>query len=611
MSSNLDGTATIHRRACATSWPGLIHVVLAAGVLASSVTACGERSTAPKSLVVTTPAVASVTVEPATVAMTVDQQRTVTAVVRGTDGKTLSGRNVVWVSSASTIVSVMPVGNGESATVVAIAPGTATVTASVDNRSAVATISVEAIAAPDFAIVDAQWTQGVQSASGSIPLVLDGNAAVLNVILSSTVANRAPGQLLLALTDGAGTVVRTDTVLPPAVVGSASYADPSAQFLVPASALRTGLRWQLRRDPRGVARDASDTNDLFPRASPQTLSVTSLPSMRVQFVPIILSAHAGAIGNVSIGNTEAYLPTLRRTFPLGQLRVSVGSPVTSTAVFGTAPSGGGEAFWLQLLQDLDLARVADTTSGDTYWIGVVRPPVGFTFTSFGGFSYVPANAAAVGSRTRTSTVVHTGWFNNQGQTADLVAHELGHALGRRHAPCGGTSGVDASYPVPGGVIGTVGHDVYSWSIGQASSATSRPASTGDLMGYCFPLWASPFTYAGILAARQASVITALTATARRQPVVVVRGRIDGDRVTLLPATAIEGIPTDGSRGRYGIELLDGAGQVVATHRVSTVMVDHSLATTFLAAIPLSARGMATVTMIRVNAPTGSTTRAFR
>ena len=613
-------TAANTRSAFPARGARLCRAVLTLGVVASSVAACGERSTAPKLPVVTTPTVATVVIEPASVAMMVGQQRSLSAVVRATDGNLLSGRSIVWVSSASTIVSVTPAGNGESATVIAIAPGTATVTASVDSRIAVATISVDPIAPTDFAIVDAQWTQGVQSASGAIPLVLDGNAAVLNVILSSTVTNRAPGQLLLTLTDGSGTVVRTDTVSPPVVAGRASYADPRAQFLVPAAALRAGLRWELRRDPRGVARDASDTNDVFPRASPATLSVASLPAMRVQFVPIILSSHAGTIGDVTLGNTESYLPTLRRAFPLGQLRVSIGTPVTSAATFGAAPNGGNEAFWLQVLADVDLARVADTTSRDAYWIGVVRPPSGFTFTNFGGFSYIPTNPAAVGPGTRTSTVVQTGWFNNQGQTADLVAHELGHAVGRRHAPCGGSSAVDASYPVPGGVIGTVGHDVYSWAIRQTSSAPSRPASTGDLMGYCFPVWASPYTYAGILAARQASVTTALTATAeikaewartRRQHVVVVRGYIDGDRVTLLSAAAIEGIPTDGAIGSYGVELLDGTGEVVAVHRVSASMVDHSLAMTFLAAIPLSVRAAATVTTIRVNAPSGSATRPFR
>lgn len=620
MSSSLTHTAAISGCAFARSGARFCRVVLSVGVVASSVTACGERSTAPKPPVVTAPTVATVVIEPASAAMTVGQQRSLSALVRSTDGNLRSGRNIAWASSASTVVSVTPTGNGESATVVAIAPGTATVTASVDSRTAVATISVEPSALPDFAIVDAQWTQGVQAASGAIPLVLDGNAAVLNVILASTVTDRAPGQLLLTLTDGSGTVVRTDTVLPPVVAGSASYADPSAQFLVPAAVLRAGLRWQLRRDPRGLVRDASDTNDLFPRASPLLFSLVSLPAMRVQFVPIILSAHAGVIGDVTLGNTESYLPTLRRTFPLGQLRVSVGTPVTSTAIFGTAPNGGRQEFWLQVLADLELARVADTTSRDTYWIGVVRPPNGFTFTSFGGFSYIPTNAAALGPGTRTSTLVQTGWFNNQGQTADLVAHELGHAVGRRHAPCGGASAVDASYPVPGGVIGTVGHDVYSWSIRQTSSAPSRPASTGDLMGYCFPVWASPYTYAGILAARQASVTTALTATSdvttesertRRQHVVVVRGYIDSDRVTLLPATSIEGIPTDGSSGPYGIELLNGAGEVVAAHRVAASMVDHSPALTFLAAIPLSVRATATVTTIRVHAPFGSTTRPIR
>jgi len=102
-----------------------------------------------------------------------------------------------------------------------------------------------------------------------------------------------------------------------------------------------------------------------------------------------------------------------------------------------------------------------------------------------------------------------------------------------------------------------------------------------------------------------------TTRTRRQHVVVVRGYIDGDRVTLLPATTSEGIPTDGLNGPYRVDLVDGTGAVVATHRVSASMVDHSRAMTFLAAIPVSARATATVSAIRLSAPFGTTTRAFR
>ena len=366
------------------------------------------------------------------------------------------------------------------------------------------------------------------------------------------------------------------------------------------------MRWRVRRDPRGVAADADAANDAFPRVTPAVLATATLPTMRIRFVPIVLSEHAGATGSVTVGNLAGYLNTLRRTFPVGTSSISVGTPLVSSANFGTVPTGGSEGFWLQVLQDLDLARVADTSSHDSYWMGVVRPPTGFTFTNFGGFSYIPSQPASLARGTRTSTVVQTGWFTNAGQTADLVAHELAHTLGRRHAPCGGATGLDPNFPVANGRIGTVGHDVYSWSAGFSSNAAPLASTTGDMMGYCFPQWASPYTYAGLLAARLASAPVAVRQASRnagaRQQVIVVRGRISRNGVSLLPAIAISGFPSDDAAGEYRVELLDASGRVLGTQRVDAVGVDHSRDSTLTVAIPLDELAATAISTIRVIGP---------
>ena len=82
----------------------------------------------------------------------------------------------------------------------------------------------------------------------------------------------------------------------------------------------------------------------------------------------------------------------------------------------------------------------------------------------------------------------------QGDAVSL-AHEIGHAMGRLHAPCAATPlPVDPSYPAyptgPPGSIGEVGID----------GATLTPFAPGgasptfDFMSYCPPKWVSPYTY---------------------------------------------------------------------------------------------------------------------
>ncbi len=574
----------------------------------SVLVACQESKTTP----VEPPppaAVASVSIDPTAVSLTVGTQRVLTATVRDATGTPLTGRTVAWASGTPTVATVTGGPGGATATVVAVSPGTATITAVSEGRSISATVTVVRL---DIGIVDAQWTQAVQRPDGMIPMVLGGNAAVLNVLLSTTDPSSFPGDLVLRVTDVDGTLLHADTASPPPFAGTATYQAPTAQFLLPSAMLRAGLYWQVHRDPRRVLVDDDSTNDRYPRFEPQALATVSLPPMRLRFVPITLASHANATGAVSVANLETYLPTMRRVFPMGAFEPTIGAPLVSSASFGTAPTGGGDGFWLQVLQDLDLARVTDTTDPRTYWMAVVRPPNGFSFTNFGGYSYIPPSPSSIARGTHISAVVQTGWFTNVTQSADLVTHELGHALGRRHSPCGGPSGVDPLYPNSDGSIGVPGHDVFAWSSGSATRATTRAASTGDVMGYCFPQWASPYTYQSLIQARAESEFVPIANVTRssvsRRPVVVVRARGTNAEWHVLPAVSVNGFPTVDTGGAWLVELLDADGHVVASQRTDARAVDHGDARTLVVALPLDANAAATLSAVRV---TGSEARVER
>jgi hypothetical protein len=573
-------------------------------LLAVTAIACGEKSTAP-------PPVASLSVVASAASLEAGELFSLTAVARDAAGTVLEGRPVEWQSSAPAIVNVSAAPGAATAVAAAVAPGVATITATAGGRSGTVVLAVRPRPGADYAITAAQWTQGVQQADGAIPVVLNGNAAVLNVLLSSTSAARAPGRIVLTLRDSNNVVVRSDTARPTALNGSTDYLLPPVQFLVPASVLRAGLLWDVQREPAGTDIDADPSNDRWPRTGFAPLTTVVLPPMHIRFVPVVLSEHANARGDVNTANIPAYLQTFNRIFPRSTVTTSVGTPLASAASFGTPPSGGGQAFWLQVLQDIDLARVADVTAGDAYWMGVIRPPVGFNNTAFGGFAYIPPAFASVGPGTRSSTVVQVGWFQNSGQTTDLVTHELGHTLGRRHTPCGGASGPDPQYPIPGGTIGTVGHDVYAWSIGQRTSAVAQPTSIGDVMSYCFPQWASPYTYLGMLLARSASTVSAANRMAVMggpESVLVVRGVVQDGALTVHPAVHIRGVATAAGEGPYQLDLLTRDGRSLLTHTLRLSDVDHAPAQTFIASIPLRLIDTTALAAIRVRGPAGVVTR---
>jgi len=117
---------------------GRFVIVVVSAFVSLTVMACGSDSTAPDGP--DTEAVSSVTVTPNLVPLVPQQTAGLTASVLDASGNPLSGRQVTWTSSSPGTVSLTP--NGMSATITALAAGTATITATSEGKSGSATITV-------------------------------------------------------------------------------------------------------------------------------------------------------------------------------------------------------------------------------------------------------------------------------------------------------------------------------------------------------------------------------------------------------------------------------------------------------------------------------------
>jgi hypothetical protein len=578
------------------------------GVIAAGV--CGGLSCGggdPTS--VDTKGLATVSVSLSASSIQAGQTTTATATGRDQTGALISVGTVVWTSGAPSIATVSSGG-----LVQGVAPGQAAITATAGGKQGSATVTVQPVSPfpGDFAIVDAQLTQGVQVADGSIPMVLSGTPPAVNVLVRAVPASAIPMEIALRVFDASGALVHTDTVPTNGPIGaSPTYDAPSAQFLLPASVFKAGLKWQVVRDPKSAVEDDSLSTDVFPRTGTATLETVAVPTLTIRFVPIVLAAHGNATGDVTAGNIPEYLRTLLSIYPLGIVNAHVGTPLTTNAVFGTPPSGGAAPFWQQVIQELDLARIADPVEPHVNWFGVVVPPPGFNSTSYGGFSYIPPDGTSTGAGTRTSAAAQINWFNNPTQARDLVGHEIGHTFGRWHAPCGGAGGpLDPAFPVPGGRLEQAGHDVYAWATGRTTSARPVLATTGDVMGYCFPVWASAYTYRAVLAFRGSPV----AAPVAHQPevstrVLVVRGSIaDGSSITLEPVFVLNARPSlPAGTGDYRLEGLDAAGGVLFSYGFEPFVLDHAPnLRPFLIALPSNAELEERLAAIVVRGPAGLT-----
>ncbi|MEZ4585666.1 MAG: Ig-like domain-containing protein [Gemmatimonadales bacterium] len=543
--------------------------VLPALAVIGALAACGDGGVEPG------PTVASVSVMPASVSLAPGGTAQLTATASDSRGSPVSA-TVAWSSNATGVATV-----STSGLVTAVGAGTARITAAVGSVEGFANVTVTGGQNVQLAV---QLTQAVQNATGTLPLV-EGRAAAANLLVSATPA--IPGGVRVAFhLLMAGGVVFADTIQTGPLAANVSLESPSAQVLIPANFVSAGVSWEATVVDAALRAGAAPAIRA-PALAPAPLTIASLPTLPIRFVPMMISNPSSSVGNVDQGNLEQYLVAVRAVLPTGPISATVASPIATSASFGTPPSGGDPAFWVQLVQELDLARTLDPSYSAHYWYGVIRPPSGFNQVTNGGWSAIPSDPNDVGPGGRTSSGVAVGWFNNQRLSAELVSHELAHALGRRHAPsCGAGNPLDSSFPYPGGAIGRVGHDVASWARGVTALATPIPSTIGDLMGYCSPQWVSDYTWDAIRQWRQASGPITGPPAGR---MVVVTGRIGGDGApTIDPGFVTEGPLLPESRGAtVRVRLLDGSGRTLAERWERAVRQEVGEITTFTALVPVS------------------------
>lgn len=162
-------------------------------------------------------------------------------------------------------------------------------------------------------------------------------------------------------------------------------------------------------------------------------------------------------------------------------------PVRSAATYRTAgtltwnqpltdpPTGPGACSpnWVALNTAIQATRVADGNRTDVLYYGLMA-------------SGIPTGPV-IGCNTGG---VSTGSAND----GITMAHELGHACGRPHSPCG-TPG-DPGYPAyePYDPPGTPTASIGEYGLDIDTGAVLPPATFKDFMSYCGPSWVSPFVY---------------------------------------------------------------------------------------------------------------------
>lgn len=204
----------------------------------------------------------------------------------------------------------------------------------------------------------------------------------------------------------------------------------------------------------------------------RTLQFVDVNPLRIYGVGINYTGMGLNLAAPTAANLQTTFGFTRKVWPTGDVLISGFTTIEfSENLAGNAANGCGSGFNSLLDQLKDI-------KGDTDDLVYGLLPTGTPLTGVGGCGGSGAGTGMVGN----------------GVTA---AHEAGHAVGRKHAPCDDASRCDSpqnqddDYPEYGNYVSD---SIGEFGFDPALNRVHDPAARRDFMGYSGSDWISPYTY---------------------------------------------------------------------------------------------------------------------
>lgn len=373
-------------------------------------------------------------------------------------------------------------------------------------------------------------TQAVQTLGGDIPLIA-GRPALLRVFVTGDrISFFRPRPEATFHLDGAPIhTMRLDAAadrIP--LAAEEGRLDRSFNGVVPGRVVQPGVELVVELDPEGVVPADPGSARRVPAEGRLKLNVVAVPPMGLTVVPVLHSADTRAALTWVDGMTatDARIAFVRSILPIGELELTVHEPYRTTADL-TTPQG-----WLALLREINVLRLTERP-GDYYYAALAAPPD----APYRGLGYV-GRPAGIGIL-----------------DIDTFAHELGHNMGLRHAPCGSALNPDPDFPYEDGSIGIFGYETR-----RGNSRMVDPAEYWDLMTYCDPSWISDYHFVKALEFRRSHESPILHSVVP-EPTLLLWGNAGVSDLLLEPAFVIDAPPKPPTgEGPYRLEGFDAAGR---------------------------------------------------
>ncbi len=403
----------------------------------------------------------------------------------------------------------------------------------------------------DLTITGVEITQATQRVNNSVPLVANRNT-VVRIFAEAPVGGSANNVVVRLTAVRGGSTIGTLNSAPVTIPVDATRDsfNSTVNFELPVGWLSGNVSLTATIDPDNTIPESNESNNSLV----QPMNFNEVPDLQVTIVPINYT-HTGptAPGFYPAQSEDEISDWLIRAYPIDNVQVTIRSPYNFTGNLQDANS------WVNnsetgLLDRMYQLKLTDGYPEDTPVVYYALVPIGNGSTQW-FFSGI-AGIGWIGYRESVGLNL-VGYGSDIDATGKLAGHEIGHNMGRRHAPCGNPGGPDPSYPYAGASIGEYGLDIPNgefWS----------PATAVDIMSYCEPAWISDYTYIGIYNDQLANGFMAENVTAVDS--MVVSAGLDNDgSVHLNPSYVFSSFPSARTISGYQVELLDEAGDVLVSH----------------------------------------------
>jgi hypothetical protein len=266
---------------------------------------------------------------------------------------------------------------------------------------------------------------------------------------------------------------------------SDSFLNSSINFDIPGSFMVADLTWSIALERTDTLEGSGQSDKArFPASGQAQMNADFTgDTLKIVLVPIQYNFDgSGRVAPTSPDQVERYRKGLYALFPTPEVEISIHEPFAWNSEVQAYGQG-----WSELLQGILNLRRSEGAARNVYYYGVVTPADSMARYCNRG---CVAGLSTLSSNPGTDYVRGSIGLGFAGDNAvGTMVHEVGHAHGRRHAPCGlgQNQEADPEYPYAGGVLGVWGYDLNR-------KILIDPDEYKDLMSYCDPRWISDYQY---------------------------------------------------------------------------------------------------------------------